>query len=192
MVILSRSGVSRKYCGNMPTKLVSLKRYIPICFGILLLPTCWMAARIYALSRNYWGMRIFRRPRYTRTSVKARLGKSIFPLIPWRGKRTKRIRVKMNSRLERLREALSEKNLEGMFISQPDNRFYLSGFYGSAGYLLITSKDTLLATDFRYLEQVKMQAPDYTLFRITAGASEWFPKLTGETGVKTLGFESGD
>jgi len=98
----------------------------------------------------------------------------------------------MNNRLEKLRENLVEKQLDGIFISQPDNRFYLSGFDGSAGYLLITSKDTLLATDFRYIEQVKMQAPDYTLFRIMGGASEWFPKLTGETGIKTLGFESGD
>jgi Xaa-Pro aminopeptidase len=98
----------------------------------------------------------------------------------------------MNKRLERLREALVEKNLDGMFISQPDNRFYLSGFDGSAGYLLITKRDTLLATDFRYLEQVKMQAPNYTLFRIAGGVSEWFPSLTGETGIKALGFESGD
>lgn len=98
----------------------------------------------------------------------------------------------MNKRLEKLREILAEKKLDGIFISQPDNRFYLSGFDGSAGYLLITQEDTLLATDFRYLEQVKMQAPDYTLFRITGGVSEWFPKLTGGTGVKTLGFESGD
>jgi len=97
-----------------------------------------------------------------------------------------------NNRLKRLRESLVEKNLDGMLISQPDNRFYLSGFDGSAGYLLITLQETLLATDFRYLEQVKIQSPDYTLFRFTGGVSEWFPKLTGETGVKTLGFESGD
>jgi Xaa-Pro aminopeptidase len=98
----------------------------------------------------------------------------------------------MNKRVERLREALVEKNLDGMFISQPDNRFYLSGFDGSAGYLLITQKENLLATDFRYLEQVKMQAPNYTLFRITGGVYEWFPKLSGDTGIKKLGFESGD
>lgn len=98
----------------------------------------------------------------------------------------------MNKRIERLREKLVEKDLDGMFISQPDNRYYLSGFDGSAGYLLITQQDTLLATDFRYLEQVKMQAPNYTLFRITGGISEWFPELSGDRGIKTLGFESGD
>ena len=72
-----------------------------------------------------------------------------------------------NNRLERLREVLVEKNLDGMLITQPDNRFYLSGFDGSAGYLLITSQEAFLATDFRYLEQVKRQAPDFTLFRRT-------------------------
>ncbi len=98
----------------------------------------------------------------------------------------------MNNRLEKLRNALSEKSLDGIFISQPDNRYYLSGFDGSAGYLLITAKDALLATDFRYLEQVKMQSPDFTLFRITGGVSSWFPVLTGELSITNLGFESGD
>ena len=97
-----------------------------------------------------------------------------------------------NSRLDRLKQILREKNLDGIFISQPDNRFYLSGFDGSAGYLLITQRDTLLATDFRYLEQVKKQSPDFTVFRITGSVVKWFPEITGETGIKTLGFESGD
>lgn len=97
-----------------------------------------------------------------------------------------------NARIEKLRRLLSEKNLDGFFISQPDNRVYLSGFNGSAGYLLITAGEKLLATDFRYLEQVKTQAPDYTLFRMTGVAGEWFTGLTGGFGISRLGFESGD
>jgi Xaa-Pro aminopeptidase len=97
-----------------------------------------------------------------------------------------------NNRLERLRKVILEKGLDGIFISQPDNRFYLSGFNGSAGYLLITAHENLLATDFRYLEQVKAQSPEYTLFRITGSASEWFIRLTDIPGLKNLGFESGD
>ncbi|MDP6632580.1 MAG: aminopeptidase P family N-terminal domain-containing protein, partial [Dehalococcoidales bacterium] len=71
--------------------------------------------------------------------------------------------LKTAKRLERLRQSLAEKELDGIFISQADNRYYLSGFNGSAGYLLITAKDTILATDFRYVEQVKRQSPDYQL-----------------------------
>jgi Xaa-Pro aminopeptidase len=44
-----------------------------------------------------------------------------------------------------LRQALQERELDGILISQPENRRYLSGFAGSAGYLLITAQDKVLA-----------------------------------------------
>ncbi|MBN2240083.1 MAG: aminopeptidase P family protein [Dehalococcoidales bacterium] len=96
------------------------------------------------------------------------------------------------NRVERLRSVLVEKELDGIFISQPENRCYLSGFNGSAGYLLITAKDTRLATDFRYLEQVKIQSPDFSLVRISGKVAEWFIELIDVPGLKRLGFESGD
>jgi Xaa-Pro aminopeptidase len=96
------------------------------------------------------------------------------------------------NRLARLRQKLTEKELDGIFVSQPENRFYLSGFAGSAGYLVITAKDAILATDFRYIEQSKAQAPDYQIFQITGKLEEWFPRLTGGLNTKRLGFESGD
>jgi len=96
------------------------------------------------------------------------------------------------NRLERLRGSLAKKELDGVFISQPQNRHYLSGFDGSAGYLLITSKEAVIATDFRYLEQVKIQSPDYRLFQIGGNATEWFPRLTSESKLARLGFEAGD
>ena len=95
-----------------------------------------------------------------------------------------------SSRLAKLRPKLTEKELDGILISQPENRFYLSGFNGSAGYLFITAKDAILATDFRYIEQAKAQAPDYHVFQITGKVEDWFPKLTGELNIKRLGFES--
>ncbi len=98
----------------------------------------------------------------------------------------------IKERIEKLRRSLSGKELDGILISQPENRCYLSGFSGSAGYLLITEKDTLLATDFRYFEQVKEQAPDYTLFEITGTLSVWYPGLVAGLGKKKIGFESAD
>jgi Xaa-Pro aminopeptidase len=97
-----------------------------------------------------------------------------------------------DKRIERLRQILKENELDGIFISQPQNRYYLSGFNGSAGYLLITQKDTILATDFRYVEQVKRQAPDYQLLQITGSVSDWFPRLVAELELKRLGFEAED
>ncbi len=95
------------------------------------------------------------------------------------------------NRLKKLHQSLAEKEIDGIFISQPENRCYLSGFDGSAGYLLITSGDTILATDFRYIEQVKIQAPDYRIFKITGNTSDWFPQLVAELDLNRLGFEAG-
>ncbi len=96
------------------------------------------------------------------------------------------------NRLSKLRQKLAEKEIYSIFVSQPENRYYLSGFDGSAGYLLITPRDTVLATDFRYIEQVKRQAPDYRLLQITSNTSDWFPRLVAELDLNRLGFEAGD
>ncbi|NLE08765.1 MAG: aminopeptidase P family protein [Dehalococcoidales bacterium] len=96
------------------------------------------------------------------------------------------------NRIEKLRKALDEQGLDGMFISQSDNRFYLSNFTGSSGYLLITAERVFLATDFRYYEQVERQAPEFTLFEVSGKMSEWFPRLVAVPGLKKLGFESTD
>ncbi|MEE8419710.1 MAG: aminopeptidase P family protein [Dehalococcoidales bacterium] len=100
--------------------------------------------------------------------------------------------MKTIHRLEKLRPLLAEKEIDAILISQPDNRYYLSGFDGSAGYLLITRQEAVLATDFRYIEQVKEQSPDYRIFQITGNLTGWFPGLVSETGIKRLGFESSD
>ncbi len=93
-------------------------------------------------------------------------------------------------RLEKLRQALVEKRLEAILVSQAENRFYVSGFSGSAGYLLVTASMAVLATDFRYIEQTKRQAPDFEVLQIAGRVDDWFPSLIQRTGIKSLGFES--
>ncbi len=94
-------------------------------------------------------------------------------------------------RLKRLREKMEEEELEAMLISSPENRRYFSGFAGSAGYLLVTPSDAVLATDFRYVEQAGQQAPGYRVERIT-GKIDWFPELIEDAGVSNVGFEADD
>ncbi|HEX78969.1 MAG TPA: hypothetical protein G4O19_02315, partial [Dehalococcoidia bacterium] len=69
------------------------------------------------------------------------------------------------NRLEKLRRKMEEREIETILISQPENRYYLSGFSGSAGLLLITAGYTILATDFRYVEQAGKQTADFDIFR---------------------------
>ena len=98
--------------------------------------------------------------------------------------------LKIANRIGKLRQRLAEREIEAFLISQPENRYYLSGFDGSSGFLLITPQNETLATDFRYLEQAERQAPEYDIFRTTGDMESWLPELIGGLAVKKLGFEA--
>ncbi|MDD4873705.1 MAG: aminopeptidase P family protein [Dehalococcoidales bacterium] len=100
--------------------------------------------------------------------------------------------MKTNNRIDKLRQKLTEKGIDAIMISQPENRYYLSGFNGSAGFLFITQKEAIIATDFRYVECVKRQSPDFTLFQITGSMDKWFQEITGGLSIKMLAFEAAD
>jgi Xaa-Pro aminopeptidase len=98
----------------------------------------------------------------------------------------------MNNRLKKLRRQFAGKEIDGIFITQSENRRYLSGFDGSAGFLIISARKSVLATDFRYTEQAVAEAPDFEILRIANKIDDWFPGLVDEMGIRALGFESGD
>jgi len=99
----------------------------------------------------------------------------------------------MNARLSALRQKMAEQKLDALLVTQAENRRYLSGFTGSAGYLFITATQAYLATDSRYWEQVGQQAPDFTLAKIEAGKSnQLFADLVRAAGATRVGYEAGD
>lgn len=98
----------------------------------------------------------------------------------------------MNKRVERLREAIAEENLDALIVTQPDNRRYLSGFTGSAGLLIISHDMALLATDFRYYQQAQAQAPDFGLVQVPEATHEALAERISELGYRRLGLESHD
>ena len=68
----------------------------------------------------------------------------------------------MNNRVQKLQVYIKENGLDAMIIGSEANRMYLSGFTGSNAMLLITLNETpVIVTDFRYLEQVANQCPDF-------------------------------
>ena len=98
----------------------------------------------------------------------------------------------MNKRVTKLRRLFNENKIDAVFITQAENRRYLSGFDGTAGYLFITPKKAVLATDFRYTEQAALEAPDFEILRIGGNIADWFPSLVSDSGGKSPGFEAGD
>ncbi|MCH8297791.1 MAG: aminopeptidase P family protein, partial [Chloroflexi bacterium] len=72
-----------------------------------------------------------------------------------------------------------------------ENRRYLSGFSGSAGYLFITKANAILVTDSRYTEQATNESPDFEV-RQVRGGWDWLVEELKASGVKKVGFESQD
>ena len=97
----------------------------------------------------------------------------------------------MKERVEGLVSQFKENELDGVLISAPENRRYLSGFSGSAGYLLITKINAVLVTDSRYTEQAAKQSPEFDVKQVRGGWG-WLTDEMKSSGVKKLGFESQD
>ena len=98
----------------------------------------------------------------------------------------------MTDRLYKLRIRLQQEEIDAILISQAENRRYLSGFTGSAGFLLVSQDKALLATDSRYTEQAENQAPDFEIFPIFGDMSQWFAELTSLVKRKRIGIETDD
>ncbi len=98
----------------------------------------------------------------------------------------------MEHRLARLRDKLHERGLDAVLISQPENCRYLSGFTGSAGYLVISAEEAIIATDFRYFEQSALQSPNFKLVKVQGGGmSQWLSEALSIVKAKRFGFEAG-
>ncbi|PKB78818.1 MAG: hypothetical protein BZY88_16490 [SAR202 cluster bacterium Io17-Chloro-G9] len=95
----------------------------------------------------------------------------------------------MKQRLDQLMDRLPEKELDAILISAPENRQYLSGFTGSAGYLFIAQGKAVLLTDSRYTEQATHQAQDFQVVQVRGGW-DWLLELLKENKIQRLGFES--
>jgi Xaa-Pro aminopeptidase len=93
-------------------------------------------------------------------------------------------------RLEQLRRWIAEHELDGMLITDPLNRRYLSGFSGSAGWLLVSVEQALLAVDFRYYERAAHEAPDWSQVHVTTTPTDALIEMVAQAGVRRLGIES--
>jgi Xaa-Pro aminopeptidase len=96
----------------------------------------------------------------------------------------------ISHRLSRLRERIAEQSIDALLVSQPENRRYLSGFTGSAGVLLITAEGALIATDFRYWEQVSVEAPQYDLVKAESTFVAVLPEMLARQPLARVGFEA--
>lgn len=96
------------------------------------------------------------------------------------------------ARRERLRAALHDVECDGLLVTHLPNIRYLTGFSGSNAVLFIGSGDPLddvLATDGRYADQVRDQAPDLPALLDRATLAHLVASLAGH-GIAHVAMES--
>ena len=96
------------------------------------------------------------------------------------------------ARLLALREAIGRANLDAIVITSLPNIRYISGFSGSNGILLVSARDCVLLTDFRYALQVADEVGAAASVRIES-SNLWtalWTLLGSMHGVDRVGFES--
>jgi Xaa-Pro aminopeptidase len=85
---------------------------------------------------------------------------------------------------------LEENKLDALFISRPVHIRYLTGFTGSNGLALVTSRNRYLITDSRYEVQVTAEVPDWKLVIAKSGLYDEIKRRNFLRNARHIGIES--
>lgn len=96
----------------------------------------------------------------------------------------------MLTTITNIRKKLKSEQLDGLFITNPYNRRYVTGFTGSAGVVLITQDHALFITDFRYKEQAERQVKGFTIIQHGANIVDEVASHVKRLRIERLGFEA--
>ena len=105
-------------------------------------------------------------------------------------------RSSFKKRLTSLRNKLGPNSPDTIWVIQPENRRYLSGFRAvdpqineSSGSLLISKKKALLITDSRYTIEAQREVSDFEVITLKKELIKELPQLLARLKTKVLGFE---
>ena len=94
------------------------------------------------------------------------------------------------SRVDRVKESFKRKDVDGFLVTDIYNIRYLTGFSGSSAFLLITKKENIFITDFRYKEQAEKEVQGWEFFIQKERVTKIIKNLSRKIGIRRLGFES--
>jgi Xaa-Pro aminopeptidase len=93
------------------------------------------------------------------------------------------------SRIDKIKALFDELKIDAFYITHNPNIRYLTGFSGSAAYVIISKDKNYFVTDFRYKEQSKAQVKGYEIL-VNFSAIEETKKVFEAGKFKRVGFES--
>ena len=99
----------------------------------------------------------------------------------------------MNSIFKTRRKALiqliSEAKLDALVVTHPANWYYLTGFTGDAGVLIVSHEGATLITDGRFTTQVREETTSVRLMEQKGSLLESAGRLLREKAVRRVGFD---
>jgi Xaa-Pro aminopeptidase len=84
---------------------------------------------------------------------------------------------------------MAGEGLDAVLVSDPLDRRYLSGFTGSAGWLLVSAARAVLIVDYRYFERAAREAPAWQQARVSTTAEEALYRAVDEAPIRRLGVQ---
>jgi Xaa-Pro aminopeptidase len=87
---------------------------------------------------------------------------------------------------------MAESQIQALYVTNPENRYYLSGFTGSAGALLVCQDQVWLLTDSRYVEQALGESPLCQTVEIKGSPEDYLPGLLQEKKITGVGLDGQD
>src|SRR5687767_15250809 len=101
-----------------------------------------------------------------------------------------RAKAYLKVRHKSIRDAMKELKLDGFLLTHPPDLAYLTNFTGDDSVGLVTERDFFLVTDFRYQEQVEMEAGWLKTSVRDGKMSDALGKMLAEAKVSRVGFEA--
>ena len=100
------------------------------------------------------------------------------------------------ARASRVREFLTEQNVDALIVTHLPNVFYLTNFSGSAAIVVLTRSDVHFITDFRYVAAAEsllgsdVGCPGATLVQVDRSYDETLASVVKGLGTVRVGFEA--
>jgi Xaa-Pro aminopeptidase len=93
-------------------------------------------------------------------------------------------------RLAAVRREMTRRGVDAFLLTDLRNIRYLTGFTGSSGMALLTTRRAILVTDFRYRTQVGAEVGGFEFIELKGATEPFLTSLLAETTFSILGFES--
>ncbi len=99
-------------------------------------------------------------------------------------------KVSHANRLKRIRASLKLHKLDAIVLTHPSDLWWASGFSGHDSIGIVTARELIIVSDFRYDQQLKREAGHVTVVMRKSNMLKALPETIAARKLKRVGFES--